>query len=55
MSLDADCSTDSVIVDSEGTHEAAQIIGCSADYNFFMITLHSQIIIQTLSSDVVIL
>ena len=55
MSLDADCSTDSIVVDGEGTHEAAQIVGCSAACNFFMVTLHSRITIQTSSSDAVIL
>lgn len=52
MSLDADCSTNSIVVDSKASHEA---VGCSSGCDFFMITLHSHVIIRTLSSDVVIL
>lgn len=49
MSLDVDRSSDSVVVDAESSCDAVQ----STDYNFFIITLRSHVIIRTVSSDVV--
>ena len=49
MSLDVDCSTDSV----ETSHDTPETAEYSADNNFFIITHCSHITIQTTLSDVV--
>lgn len=59
MSLDVDTSTDSIMVDhvivdnTNSDHNGVQSTDSSTNCNFFIITLQSQVIIQTLSCKVV--
>lgn len=57
MSLDVDCSTDSVEVDGamvDTKNDVAHMTAvCSTNCNFFVVTLQSHMIIQTCSSNLV--
>lgn len=48
MSLDVDCPTDSIVVDTNTSCDGTQITGgCSTDYSdFFLVTLRTGIVIQ---------